>query len=112
MPKSRTKGHSYEREVRDALRAAGYVTARQLGQARDGGADLLPIGPYVIEAKRRARIPFLTWMDQATAACAPGQVPVVICRGDRGASHVVLRLRDWLPMLQATLPPETPSHDA
>jgi hypothetical protein len=96
---------AYEREVRDALRTAGYVTSRHLGQARDGGADLLPIGPYVIEAKRRAALPFLGWMAQAAAACGPSQVPVVICRGDRGVSHVVLRLADFLPMLQSIHPP-------
>lgn len=96
---SRAKGHSYEREVRDAFIAAGHPTARRLGQARDGGADLLPIGRYVIECKRRARLPFLAWMDQATAACATGEVPLVICRADRGASHVILRLEDFLPLL-------------
>ena len=112
MAKSRAKGKGYEAEVRDALKAAGYQTARNLEQVRSGGADLTPIGPYVIEAKRRARLPFLAWMEQATAACGPSQKPVVICRGDRGASHVILRLDDWLPMLQKAYPPHQVAQDA
>lgn len=103
---SRTKGHAYEREVRQAFEDAGFHTLRNLEQTRNGGADLLPVlvwpFSFQVECKRRARLPFLEWVAQVEAVTGDGKwrVPTVVCRADRGQSHVVLRLSDFLSILQ------------
>lgn len=105
MPKiSRDRGAGYERELAAQLSdELGRVVQRKLGQARDGGADFA-VGPFVIEAKRRRRIgSAYLWLRQAVAAAGPGQVPVVIARADGQESIVVLRLRDFVPMVRDAL---------
>jgi hypothetical protein len=87
----RTKGAAYEREIANAIGAK-----RNIGQARDGGDDITHEG-YRIECKRRASVgPMKDWMAQAVASCTEGDTPVVVCRGDRGESYVILRFTDWV----------------
>lgn len=103
---SRVKGHTYEREVRDAFRATGYPSQRNITQARDRGVDLLPIGPLRVEAKRRARLPFMAWLQQAQAASGAGDIPLVVCRQDGAkSSQVILSLDDFLRVFAAYYPP-------
>lgn len=121
----RTKGASYEREVCDAFGAAlGVKVQRMIGQARDGGADILDVKPLVIEAKRRKTLgTVMGWLSQCMAAafgrcsCAVDggicdtcsyiltaggapvrKVPIVVAREDQGESIVIMRLIDFLPM--------------
>jgi len=99
----RTKGAAYEREIVHALREAlGIKAERNLVQTRDGGGDILLAG-YLFECKRRAKISVYEWLDQATKAATAGQKPVVIARGDRRESIVIMRLEDLLPLLKGTL---------
>ena len=96
--RNRTRGHSFERDVVNALKDAGIDAARNLDQTRDGGGDI-DIGAYMIECKRRASIAVYDWLDQCTRAARPGQIPVVVARGDRRETVVILRLDDFIPML-------------
>jgi Holliday junction resolvase len=95
----RTKGATFERDVVNALKAAGIDAARNLDQTRDGGGDI-DVGAYMIECKRRASIAVYDWLDQCTRAARPGQIPVVVARGDRREAVVILRLDDFIPMLE------------
>lgn len=99
----RRKGMAGENEAASWLQdRLGTVVKRQLGQARDGGCDL-SVGPFRIEVKRRARISSLKWLDQAQAACQPGQIPVVLCRQDRGEWVVMFRAEDALALMRGEL---------
>jgi hypothetical protein len=102
--RQRQRGAETEREVCDKIsQATGWVVKRELGQARDGGCDIR-LGRFVVEVKRRKSIAVYDWVDQAKAACAPYEIPVVICRGDKREFLVVQPLEDWLKMAKAELP--------
>jgi hypothetical protein len=94
----RRKGAGYEREICLILREALGVNAqRNLDQTRDGGGDIA-LGPYLIECKRRKRISFYDWLDQAKAA-ANGKTPVVVARADERENVIIMRLIDFLPLI-------------
>ena len=96
--KSRRKGAAGEREVVALLRAAGIpCNGRLLGQARDGGGDILA-PPYLIEVKRRKDPgPVYSYMEQATAAAAGSDnKPVVFFRADGQSWLVIMRADDFL----------------
>jgi hypothetical protein len=96
----RTKGATYEREiVRALMDALGIAVERNLNQTRDGGGDI-DLPGYLVECKRRAGIAVYEWLDQATRAAKPNQTPLVIARADRRESIVIMRLDDFLPLLQ------------
>lgn len=107
----RTKGASYEREVCDAFGAAlGVKVQRMIGQARDGGADILDVKPLKIECKRRKTLgTVMGWLAQCISAVGSldhheptpdgnPRVPIVVAREDQGESIVIMRLTDFLPM--------------
>lgn len=86
----RTRGATFEREIaNDLTERLGRVVRREIGQARDGGCDI-KLGPFRIEAKRRARISVYEWMEQAEASCGDGETPVVVCRGDGKKSLAIM----------------------
>jgi len=104
----RRKGATGERELAQILsNELGWVVKRELGQPRDSGADL-HICQFRFEVKRRKGIAVHEWVDQATAACGPGNIPVVACRADGKEWLVVMRLTDALPMIRGELPPMEP----
>ena len=94
----RTKGATYEREIVHTLVERGYIAARNLMQTRDGGADII-LQDFIIECKRRASIAVYDWLDQATLAAKGRKRPVVVARGDRRESVVILRLEDFLDLV-------------
>lgn len=104
----RTKGATFEREVRDHFSAAyGRKFDRNIGQARDGGNDL-DIGPLCVEVKRRKTLGTVyAWLQQAIAAVPAflqrtGEshaIPIVVARQDADtAPLVILRLTDFLAL--------------
>lgn len=107
---SRNKGHGYEREIVHLLRSlTDLPVSRNLDQVRDGGGDI-PLPPFMFECKRRARMSIYDWVDQAATAAAKQQLkPVVVCRGDHRENLVIMRLDDFLPLLQAALNPASVS---
>lgn len=94
----RNKGAAYEREIVHELVERGYLAARNLTQTREGGADII-LQDFIIECKRRASIAIYDWLDQATLAAKGRKRPVVVARGDRRESVVILRLEDFLDLV-------------
>ena len=95
----RTKGATFEREIVNDIRdILGVNCKRNLDQTRDGGGDIL-LEKYVIECKRRAAISVYPWIEQATAACKPGQAPIVVCRADAQKPLAIMRWDDFLALL-------------
>ncbi len=100
----RRKGAAGERELAQLLsEQLGWVVTRKLGQARDGGDDI-QTGKFRWECKRRKSIAVYEFMDQITAACGPGDVPVVAMRADGKGWLVMLKLEDALPLIRGELP--------
>jgi hypothetical protein len=104
MSKSqRQKGAAGERELAGILtEQLGWVVRRRLGQARDGGDDI-QTGKFRWECKRRAKLSVYEFMDQITAACGPGDVPVVAMRGDGKGWLVMMKLEDAMPLIRGEL---------
>jgi hypothetical protein len=95
----RSKGQGYETEVVNTLKAAGIEAKRNLTQTREGGGDI-DLGRYMLECKRRKSIAVYDWLDQCTKACTPAQTPVVVARGDRRESVVIMRLVEWIELMK------------
>jgi hypothetical protein len=95
----RRKGASGEREVCRLLADHwGIKAERNLDQVREGGCDI-PVPPYHIEVKRRARIGNIyDWMAQAEASCAASDRPIVFCRGDGKEWLVVMKAEEFLKL--------------
>lgn len=94
----RTRGAAFEREVANELTAQwGVKCKRNIGQARDGGDDITVL-PFRIECKRRQKFAAQPWMAQVEAATGPGEIPVVVVRGDGQDGMVVLRFRDFIKL--------------
>lgn len=92
----RAKGKAGELEVVHLIADAWGVKAeRNLDQTREGGCDI-PVPPYHIEVKRRARIGMVyDWMEQAQDSCGTDDKPVVFCRGDGKKWLVILTPEDF-----------------
>ena len=102
--RQRQRGAETEREVCDEIaKQTGWVVKRELGQARDGGADIR-LAQFVIEVKRRKSIAVYEWLEQCQKACKPEDKPVVIARGDHKGFVVIQPLEDWLAMAKRELP--------
>jgi hypothetical protein len=91
----RRKGQVGEREAAALLADEfGKPCKRTLDQPREGGCDLTRLGPFAIEVKRRQRIGLHAWMKQALKDAGPGEIPMVMCRGDGESWLVVFRFSD------------------
>ena len=102
--RQRQRGAETEREVCKIItEQTGWQAKRELGQARDGGCDIR-LAQFVVEVKRRKSIAVYEWVDQAKAACATYELPVVVCRGDKREFLVIQPLEDWLIMAKKELP--------
>lgn len=100
----RTKGAAGEREWCDFLKDSGFPEAKRLlGQARDGGGDVL-LPPMLYEVKRRHGIAVREWLDQAVASVVNYkgcEVPAVAMREDgRKDWMVLLRADDFIKLLR------------
>jgi Holliday junction resolvase len=101
MSKSqRDKGAGFERDIVNMLKAHGYEAGRNLSQTRDGGGDI-DLPRWMLECKRYAKIAVYTWLKQAIKAAKPGQVPVVIARADKEEAIAILRLTDFMELMNA-----------
>lgn len=100
----RRKGASGEREFAQILSdEMGFAVKRNIGQSRDGGDDIT-VCQFRFEVKRRKGIAVHEWVDQATRASGPSDIPVVACRADGKGWLIVMRLEDALPMIRGELP--------
>jgi hypothetical protein len=100
----RRKGAAGEREWCAELAREGITANRQLGQARDGGGDVI-VERTLYEVKRRAGIAVRKWLDQAVAAAGVKLTPVVAMREDgRTDWMVVMRAEDYFALLRQGRP--------
>ena len=90
---SREKGAKAERELASLLcEHLGDVT-RNLAQTRDGGHDLIGVGPFAVEVKRRERLDIAGWWRQACGqANESGLVPALAYRQSRKPWRFVVPL--------------------
>lgn len=100
---ARNKGARGENELAAMLSdELGFVVKRKLGQARDG-ADDIEVGPFRIEVKRRETLAIMQWVRQIEACTPKNQIPVVAFRQNGQEWRVVLRMKDFLPLMSEKL---------
>jgi len=99
----RRKGADGERELIALLREhLGEELARNLDQARDGGADLtggVLLAGYAIEVKRAAKPALKSWWEQAFSQAygiADGRAPVLAYRLDRQRWQFVMSIAEFI----------------
>lgn len=100
----RTRGAVYEREVcGDLTKALDRVIKREIGQARDGGGDIVA-EPLLVECKRRKGIAHYEWLEQAARAAEVKHLtPCVVARADTKPSTITMYLADFLRLFGAEL---------
>jgi hypothetical protein len=100
---ARNKGARGENELAAMLSdELGFVVKRKLGQARDG-ADDIEVGPFRIEVKRRETLAIMQWVRQIEACTPKDQIPVVAFRQNGQEWRVVMRMKDFLPLMSEKL---------
>lgn len=100
---SRNKGAAAEREFTTILSDhLGTKVQRKLGQARDSGDDC-QWGRFRFEVKRRETLAVMEWCRQIESHCQGDEIPVVVFRQNGQEWRVVLRLKDFLPLMQGEL---------
>lgn len=95
--KPKPKGDAGERELAGLLtERLGSMVKRRLGQARDGGHDLLLDG-WALESKRAAKLDIKKWWLQTLDSAEKARLkPVLAYRLDRHQWRFVVRLSDVL----------------
>lgn len=100
---SRTKGHSFEREIAIALRCVFPKARRHLENHEEDaafGADLMHTGLYRIQCKRMRKWASMSAIKQVKADELLGQVPVLVTQGDRERVLVALPLEEFIRLLK------------
>lgn len=101
---SRTKGHSYEREIAKRLRDEGlFPEAKrhlemQMQEAK--GYDLDNTPPFKIQLKRGKKYASITKIEEAAREVSSDEAPVLITKGDRQRDVVVMYLDDWIDLVR------------
>ena len=99
--KPRSKGNRAEREIIDALHAAGWRYARRNFQSGgQGGGDIIN-GPtdWHLEVKHRERAAIWEWIAQAEDERRPTDSPAVIFRRNLQGWYAAIPLDDFLELL-------------
>ncbi len=100
---SRNKGAAAEREFTTILSEhLGTAVKRKLGQARDSGDDC-QWGRFRFEIKRRETLAVMEWCRQIESHCKGDDIPIVAFRQNGQEWRVVMRLHDFLPLMQGEL---------
>ncbi len=99
---SRDKGARGENEFAEMLsKILGIKIKRQLGQARDGGADILDVPHLVIEVKRWEKLSVPSWWTQVLIASKEKKrVPVLAFRRNNENWRVAVPPRFFNPRLE------------
>lgn len=97
--RSRTKGHNFERETANKLKAI-FPEARRGFQMRDGADAPDVMGtPFWVECKVGKRCNIKQAMLQAVEATDGKHIPVVVTKEDRGMTMVTMELEEWLEVV-------------
>jgi len=94
---SRTKGHSFEREIAIALRPIFPDACRQLEYQEGLGVDLTNTGRLRIQCKRYKKYASLSAIEEADNGT---DIPMLVTKGDRKKILVALPLEDFLKILE------------
>lgn len=98
---SRTKGHSFEREIAIALRMVFPKARRQLEyhESDCNGIDLAETGPYKIQCKRGRKYSSLSAIKEVVADEMIGEIPVLVTKGDNERILVALPLEEFIRLI-------------
>lgn len=106
----RRKGASGEREASDVLsELTGKMWRRTIGQTRFGGCEMPDVkcddlSGLHTEIKRGKAISLWAALRQADEDAAPGAIPWVVARLDRGEWVALVRLRDLRELVRRLWP--------
>lgn len=91
----RNKGARAENQLSSMLQDdLGIPVKRTLGQARDGGADIM-LGPFAIQVKHAARAQIKSWWQQTvTDAYKAKKIPVLAYKINRQGWRIRMRMRE------------------
>ena len=95
--RSRTKGHSFEREIANMFRTLGFDARRHL-EYQDGeanGVDIANTGPFRIQCKRHKDYAPISAINEIQLA----GIPLLITKGDRKPAMAVLPLDALMKIL-------------
>lgn len=98
---SRTKGHSFEREVAKRFREVGYHKAiRKLEYqvTDDLGIDLDGTSPYLIQCKRLKKYSSITAIEEVPQK--DGHIPVLITKADNKPAMAVIPFDHFLELVK------------
>ena len=97
--RSRTKGHSYERDIAKAFREVYPGANRLLEYQSDcaNGVDLRGTGALRIQCKRTANWAPITKIEEVKDTTG---MPVLVTKGDRKRSVACLYLDDFIKILK------------
>lgn len=95
--RSRTKGHSFEREIAILIRQIFPDARRHLEyqDAEANGVDLIGTGSYRIQCKRGKKYASLTAIEEVTADEALGEVPLLVTQGDHKRILVAMPIEEF-----------------
>lgn len=100
---SRTKGHSYEREIANLFKEFFPEAKRNLTETQTGGQgiDLVNTGEFKVQCKRGRKYAPLTKIKEVN--WSEPHIPLLITKGDNEKSMVGLYLEDFKKLLKAYL---------
>lgn len=102
---SRTKGHSFEREIAAELREFFPEARRHLEyHSRDAnGVDVSHTGEFKIQCKRGRKWHSISAIEEIQCDQVLGDVPVLVTKGDNKPIMAVLHWDDFKRLLRAYL---------
>src|ERR1043165_9953272 len=103
--KSRTKGHSFERETAIALRLVFPDARRLLENHKDDaqGVDILNPGSFKFQCKRFKKYAPLSCIREVVCDRELGDIPVLVTKGDHEETLCALPMEDFLWLLSSAL---------
>lgn len=102
----RNKGAAGERELCSFLsRALHRPITRNLSQTRDGGDDILDVGPFDIEVRRREQLSLGSWWaDVCARPIELNRFPALAYRQSRQPWRIMVPLRYFRPQIGSNEP--------
>lgn len=97
--RSRTKGHSFEREIAKAFRERFPESRRHLENHREDarfGTDIVGIEPFRVQCKKLKKYAPITCIEEVDADRVLSEIPVLVTAGDKQEPMAVLPFEDFL----------------
>lgn len=99
--RSRTKGHSFEREIAKAFRETFPDSRRHLENHKEDakyGTDVVGIEPFRVQCKKLKKYAPITCIEEVSADRCLGEIPVLVTAGDKQETMAILPFEDFLNM--------------